>query len=261
MVDAFVNGAILSRSYNEAYKIIERIASNNYQWPTNREISKRRVVGVHEVDALTSLSTQNKLPPKLKDLGSFTVPCNLEESYYGKVLYDLGVNINLIPKSIFKLLRIDEVRPTTVTLQIADRSLAYPEGKMDDVLVRVDKFISPIDFIVLEFEADKEVLIILRRPFLTTRRMLIDVQKRELTMRVQDDQVTFNVLKAMKFPDSAEECLVMEELETLVSIECKSNFEEDPLENTLGSKPLEDGKGNENMALMETNQWSYVQPL
>ncbi|KAA3459075.1 reverse transcriptase [Gossypium australe] len=169
---------------------------------------------------------QNKLPLKLKDLRSFTILCNIRQSYCGNALCDHGASINLMPKSIFNLLGIGEVRPTTVTLQLADCSLAY-----------------------------------LERPFLATRRMLIDMQKGELTMRVQDDQVTFNVLKAMKFPNPMEECSLMVELETLVSMEWDSNLEEDLLENTLGSEPLEDEKGNKNRALMEANPRSYVQPL
>jgi len=126
-------------------------------------------------------------------------------------LCDLGAIINLIPKSIFKLLGIGKVKLTTVTLQLANQSLAYFEGKIKDVLVRVDKFIFPADFIVLDFEEDKEVSIIFGRPFLATRRTLIDVQKGELRMRVQNDHVTFNVLKVMKFPNPTEECSVMEE--------------------------------------------------
>ena len=89
-------------------------------------------------------------------------------------------------KSIFKMLGIGEVRPTTVTLQLVDRSLAYPEGKIEDVLVRVDKFIFPTDFIVLDFKLDKKVLIILGTPFLAMGRTLVDVQKGELTMHVQN---------------------------------------------------------------------------
>ena len=81
----------------------------------------------------------------------------------------------MMPKSIFKMLGIGEVSPTTMTLQLADRSLAYPEGKIKDVLLRVDKFIFPADFIILDFKPDKEVPIILGRPFLATRRTLIDV--------------------------------------------------------------------------------------
>ena len=68
-----------------------------------------------------------------------------------------------------------EYKPTTVILQLADRSHPYPEGKIEDVLVKVDKFIFPMDIIVLDFEADKEVPIILGRPFLATKKTLIDV--------------------------------------------------------------------------------------
>ncbi|KAH9681678.1 hypothetical protein KPL71_027061 [Citrus sinensis] len=108
--------------------------------------------------------------------------------------------------SVFKQLGVKECRPTTVTLQLADRSHAYPEGKIEDVLVKVEKFIFPVDFIVVDFNADKEVPIILGRPFLVTGKTLIDVQKGELTMRVNDQQVTFNVLEAMKNPDEVEDC-------------------------------------------------------
>ena len=108
--------------------------------------------------------------------------------------------------SVFKQLGVGECRPTTMTLQLADRSHAYPEGKIEDVLVKVDKFIFSVDFIMLDFEADKEVSIILERPFLATGKTLIDVKKKELTMRVNDQQVTFNVLDAMKSHDEIEDC-------------------------------------------------------
>ena len=93
-----------------------------------------------------------------------------------------------------------------MTLQLADRSQVYPEGNIEDVLGKVDKFIFPMDFIMLDFEADKKVSIILGRPFLATWKTLIDVQKGELTMRVNDQQVTFNMLDAMKSPGEIEDC-------------------------------------------------------
>ncbi|KAA3461319.1 Transposon Ty3-I Gag-Pol polyprotein [Gossypium australe] len=102
VVDASSKCALLSMSYNETYEIIKRIVNNNYQWLTNRATSGRLVVGVHEMYALTSLAArrlgefetivltkeciafiQKKLPPKMKDPGSFTIPCNIGESYYG----------------------------------------------------------------------------------------------------------------------------------------------------------------------------------
>ena len=111
-----------------------------------------------------------------------------------------------MPLSVFKQLGVGECRPTIITLQLADRSHAYPEGKKEDVLVKVDKFIFPVDYIVLDFEADKEVPIILGRPFLATGKTLIDAQKRELTMRVNDQQVAFNVLEATRNPNEVEDC-------------------------------------------------------
>ncbi|KAH9792555.1 hypothetical protein KPL71_004168 [Citrus sinensis] len=114
--------------------------------------------------------------------------------------------INAEEEVVTPVLGVGECRPIIVTLQLAEISHAYPEGKIEDVLVKVDKFIFPVDFIVLDFEADKEVPIILGRPFLAIGKTLINVQKKELTMRVNDQQVTFNVLVAMKNPDEAEDC-------------------------------------------------------
>ena len=98
---------------------------------------------------------QSKIPQKLKDLESFTISYSIRTKYNGKTLCDLGASINLMPLSVFKQLGVGEVRPTTVTLQLADRSHAYPESKIEDVLVKVDKFIFLVDFIALDFEADK----------------------------------------------------------------------------------------------------------
>ena len=86
-----------------------------------------------------------------------------------------------MPLSIFRRLGLGESKPTTVTLQLADRSLKHPRGIIEDVLVKVDKFIFPTDFIVLDMEEDKEIPLILGRPFLVTGRALIDVQKGELS--------------------------------------------------------------------------------
>ncbi|KAH9697932.1 hypothetical protein KPL71_023814 [Citrus sinensis] len=326
MVDASANGALLSKSYIEVCEILERIANNNYQWPSARQSAARRSAGVHNIDAITALSTQvtsltnmvkamisapttvkqvaelscvycgeehdfdkcpgnptsvnyvalngqnrNTQPPgfhqqsqgqkhisqdPITSLGALikeyiakneaivqsqvvslrnlenqmgqlatvmssrtqgSSPSNTEDprredkehckvinlrsgknvdipvdvtkngmefnsaqkspqngsmlhnlpiktlvswaklQYAGRALCDLGASINLMSLSVFKQLGVGECRPTTVTLQLADRSHAYPEEKIEDVLVKVDKFIFPVDFIVLDFEADKEV--------------------------------------------------------------------------------------------------------
>ena len=102
--------------------------------------------------------------------------------------------------SIFKKLKLGEARLTTVTLQLANQSLTHPCGIIEDVLVKVDKFIFPADFIILDMQEDKEVPIILGRPFLTTGRAMIDVQKGELGLKVQEEEVTFNIFNDIKHP-------------------------------------------------------------
>ena len=100
---------------------------------------------------------------------------------------DLGASINLTPLSAFRKLGLGEPKATIVFLQLPDRSIKYHRGMIKDVLVKVDKFIFPTDFIVLDMIEDREIPIILGRPFLATGRTLIDVQEGKLILRVQDE--------------------------------------------------------------------------
>ncbi|XP_022156728.1 uncharacterized protein LOC111023573 [Momordica charantia] len=166
-------------------------------------LTKKRTLGKYETVALTnscSIILTSKIPAKMKDPRSFTILVSIEGQHIGLALCDPGASINLLPLSIYNKLGIGKARPTTVTLQLADRSIMHLEGKIEDVLVQVDKFIFPADFIILDYDADKEVPIILGRPFLATGRALVDVHKGELTMRVQDQEVKFLVHDSMKFP-------------------------------------------------------------
>ena len=142
---------------------------------------------------------QQKLPPKLKVPGSFMIPCIIGKLSFDKCLCDLGASINLLPLSVFKKLCLPEPKSKNMSLQLVDPSITYPRGIVEDVLVKVDKLIFPADFVILDFEEDKKIPIIFGRPFLATCQTLIDVQKGELTMRVQDQSVTFKVFNAMKF--------------------------------------------------------------
>ncbi|XP_062080295.1 uncharacterized protein LOC133785049 [Humulus lupulus] len=162
-------------------------------------------------------------------------------------------SINLMSMSVFMQLGIGQVRPTTVTLQLAYRSLAHPDGKIEDVFVRVDKIIFPTDFIVLDYEADREVPIILGRSFLATGRTLIDVQKGELIMRVQDEKVTFNVFKAMIFPVEVEECSMVSVVDSLASNEFETSNVDDPLERLLLFNSHNDEDEEEYLAWLEAN--------
>ncbi|KAL2492490.1 Uncharacterized protein Adt_28118 [Abeliophyllum distichum] len=111
-----------------------------------------------------------------------------------------------MPYSIFKQLGLGEAKSTTVTLQLVDRSIKRPRRIIEDILVKVGKFIFPADFIILDMCEDRDVPLILGRPFLATGWAIIDVQKGELMLKVNDEHITFNVFKAIKFPNSPESC-------------------------------------------------------
>ncbi|KAL0415791.1 UNVERIFIED_CONTAM: hypothetical protein Slati_3411000 [Sesamum latifolium] len=219
-IDAAAGGTIMKKLSSEAFNIIDEITTNLYSY--GQERTNKRAADIHNIDAVSALSAQmtaltqtvnnlgdamwndaelckflkevlsnkrkweegdtvklngecsailqNKLPPKLKDPGSFSIPCTIGSIDFDKVLCDL-----------------------------ADRSIKYPRGIVEDVLVKVGKFIIPVDFIVLDMEEDKNMPLILGRPFLATSRALIDVQKCQLTLRVNDEHVVFNVFKPMKY--------------------------------------------------------------
>ena len=124
-------------------------------------LSNKRKIEEHGTVMLTeecSAILQNKLPPKLRDPGSFTIPCALGDSFFDKALCDLGASINLMPLSIFRKLGLGEVKETNMSLQLADRSIKRPKGIVEDILLKVDKFIFPVDFVVLDMEEDERCL-------------------------------------------------------------------------------------------------------
>ena len=168
--------------------------------------NKRKLVeiGMVALNEECSAILQRKLHPKQKDLGSFTIPCIIGDVTF-KCLCDLGASINLMPYSIFQKLRIGTLHPTRASLQFADRSVKMPCGVAQDVLVKVDKLVFLAAFVVLDMEEDHDVPIILGRPFLATGKTLIDVEKGELVIRHQDQEIKFNMFKSMKYPNDCHE--------------------------------------------------------
>ncbi|KAL4324488.1 hypothetical protein GQ457_11G026610 [Hibiscus cannabinus] len=131
----------------------------------------------------------NKVPAKKTDPDSFTIECLIGHNYPTKTLCDPGASINLMPKSVFQKLGIREAKPKTVMLQLADHSYVQPEGRIEDILVKVDKFIFPADFFILDCEASEYAPIILGRPFLSTSRAVIDFDNAEIIFKVENNSV------------------------------------------------------------------------
>ncbi|XP_057758970.1 uncharacterized protein LOC130979524 [Arachis stenosperma] len=136
---------------------------------------------------------QKGLPPKLKDLGSFFLPCTIGNITIDKALCDLGASINLMPYSMMRKLCIEEVKLTQMSLELMDKSLVFSKGVIENLLVKVDKFIFPADFIILDLGEEESDSIILEKSFLATARAIIDVEQGELTLRVHDESITLNV--------------------------------------------------------------------
>ncbi|GJR82981.1 reverse transcriptase domain-containing protein [Tanacetum coccineum] len=114
-------------------------------------------------------------------------------------LADLGASINFMPLSIWKKLSLPELTPTLLILELADRSTTSPSGIVEDVFVKVGKFHFSADFIVIDYVVDPRVSLILRRPFLRTTRALIDVYGEELTLRDDDEAITFKVGQTSRY--------------------------------------------------------------
>ncbi|XP_070004553.1 uncharacterized protein [Nicotiana sylvestris] len=148
----------------------------------------------------------HSMAPKLEDLGTFTIPCTIGSANFAKAICDLGASINLMPYSVFKTLGIGKPRPTSMRLQMADRTTKRPLGIIDDVLVHVDKFILLADFVILDCEVDYDVPIILGRPFLDMGKALVNVKAGYLTFRVGDKKLVFHVCKSMRQPNNNEVC-------------------------------------------------------
>nr|GEU91126.1 reverse transcriptase domain-containing protein [Tanacetum cinerariifolium] len=140
-----------------------------------------------------------KLLKNLGDPDKFLIPCDFPGIDVCHALADLGASINLMPLSIWKKLSLPELTPTRMTLELADKSITYPKGVAEDVFVKVGKFHFPTNFVVVNFEADPRVPLILRRSFLRTGRALIDVYGEEITLRVNDESVTLNLNQTMRY--------------------------------------------------------------
>ncbi|GJR25241.1 reverse transcriptase domain-containing protein [Tanacetum coccineum] len=181
-----------------------------------------------------------KLPEKLGDPGKFLIPCNFPGIDVCHALDDLGASINLMPLSIWKKLSLPELTPTWMTLELADRSITRPKGVAEDIFVKVRNFHFPTDFVIIDFEADPRVPLILGRSFLRTSRALIDVYEGELVLRDGNEQIIFHVDGMSKHPQKH-----IKESIKMVNNSCKDSFKRSTDEPALVCLPLPEGVNDE----------------
>ena len=139
---------------------------------------------------------------KYKDPGCPTISVNIGGFSVEKALLDLGASVNLLPYSMYKQLGLGELKPTSITLSLADRSIKIPKGTIEDVLIQVDKFYYPVDFVILDTEpvtvVTNHVPIILGRPFLATSNAIINFRNGVMQLTFGNMTLELNILHLSK---------------------------------------------------------------
>ncbi|XP_071928189.1 uncharacterized protein [Coffea arabica] len=201
-------------------------------------MTRKRKLEDCETIALTeecSAIIQNKLPSKLKDPGSFSIPCTIGNVDFSKALCDFGASVSLIPLTVARQLGLHELKRTNITLQLADRSIRYPLGVLENVLIKVQKFIIPVDFVVLDMEEDISMPIILGKPFLATAGTIIDVKNGKLKFQVGEKEVEFNLSEMEKYPSFTDHAYSIGTIDKLTQEMSQVNLDLDHLEHCLMS--------------------------
>ncbi|GJX22106.1 DNA-directed DNA polymerase [Tanacetum coccineum] len=149
----------------------------------------KNVASLVKLSEECSAVIQKSLPKKEGDMGSFWLQCLIGPLAVKNTLADFGECINLMPHSLFQRLGISNLKSTRMSIHLADRSIKYPVRVCENLLVKINKFIFPVDFVVLEIDEDELVPIILGRPFLATAQAVIDVHEGKLSLRVGTDHM------------------------------------------------------------------------
>ncbi|XP_019251309.1 PREDICTED: uncharacterized protein LOC109230243 [Nicotiana attenuata] len=226
----------------------------------------------HRVSSIIATSTVQKK----EDSGAFTIPCTIGARDFARALCDNGASINLITLAIYKQAGLGMPKPPSMRLQMADHSIKRPVGIIDDVLVKVGKFHLPADFVILDCAVDKEIPVILGRPFLAMGRALMDSERNEIKFRLNDEEVTFQASKGMKLPHEYESISVIDvvdEVEDAVEMkmeeQCLSealaailvNFDSEDMEGYLESVNALEGLGSSLMLRQSSLSIWRIEPL
>ncbi|KAL5560045.1 hypothetical protein UlMin_036256 [Ulmus minor] len=183
--------------------------------------NKRKLKGNKIVNFGKNVSAvlQRKIPPKCKDLGSFTIPCTIGKVQFERAMLDLGASIIVMPSSIFASLNLGPLKETGMIIQLSDRSNTYPKGVLEDVLVQVNEMVFPADFYVIDICEDansKAASLLLGRPFMKIAQTKIDVHNGTLTMEFDGESINFNIFEAMRYPSDIYSYFTIDIIDTLV---------------------------------------------
>ena len=196
----------------------------------------KRKLGVNKEAFMTEQSTsliRNNFPPKYKDPGSPTISIVVGNSKLGHALVDLGASVNLLPYSVYVELGLGESEPTNITLQLVDRNVKIPRGIMKDVLMQVDKFYFPVDFVVLDTQPmvnqGTQFPVILGRPFLATANAIIHCRGGLMTLSFGNMTVNLNIFNVLKEMGDEEDVCEVNMIDSMVQQYVDHVSYDDPL--------------------------------
>ncbi|XP_056697957.1 uncharacterized protein [Spinacia oleracea] len=159
-------------------------------------LSGKRSCEAKETVQLTescSALIQHSFPPKLNDPESFSIPCSIQKLKFDNALCDLGASVSILPFKTYEKLKLGDLSPTAMSLQLADRSVMLPLGRIEDVPLVVGELTFLLNFVVLDIDEDAHTPIILGRPFLATAGALIDVQGGLITLKAGNAKASFKL--------------------------------------------------------------------
>ncbi|GJU73930.1 reverse transcriptase domain-containing protein [Tanacetum coccineum] len=206
--------------------------------------SKMEQISVAFLNEECSAIIQNKIPPKLGDPESFLIPCKLANSVEYLALADLDASINLMPYSLYAALSGATLKPTSMSIRLANHTYQYPMGVDENMLVQVGKFVFLVDFVILQMKKDDRVPLILGRPFLHTTDAIIRVKNKGLNLGIGEDRATFHIDKAMQHSHMNDDtCFRMDVIDDITEDELDALLDDTkPLLNTsekISKTPLD----------------------
>nr|GEX48159.1 hypothetical protein [Tanacetum cinerariifolium] len=198
------------------------------------------------------------IPRKEKDIGSFTLPCFINNVCFDNALVNFGASVSIIPLSTYLNLGLGELAYIKLTVELADRTVKYPKGIAENMLVSIGKFVFLVEFITLDMPEDIKVPLILGRPFLSTAHAMIGVYKRKITLRVREERIIFTSIKLASSLIKRVYMLSLRERmeldlearimgETLLLNRSLNHFFEDSIELNDLNKPFELRRNQEDM--------------
>ncbi|GJS57563.1 reverse transcriptase domain-containing protein [Tanacetum coccineum] len=190
----------------------------------------------------SSAMIQNKVPPKLGDPESFLIPYTFSKTFSCNALANLGASINLMPYSLYAKLSLDTLKPTKISVKLANQSFQYLIGIVENMLVEVGKFTFCVDFVILKMEEDNKVPLISGRPFLHTTDAVIRFKQKQLNLGVDTKRLSFSIDSAMKHSYSYDDkCFSIDVIDEILEENFDALLEEgSEILYSIEGTPLED---------------------